>query len=147
VKLPHPLTALSSTTPQRVLGAAVAAVAAVALTVTVALLVFAGRDTSEAVQLTPAQAAALARLTPYAELLADDFDSGVAALPAELVRDVSVAADGLSASGLITLPVGDGTCAAVRVEIGPAYLIDGDVAALEVTGPVLLRGAQCPTSG
>lgn len=127
--------------PHRMVAATVAALAAAGAT---AMVVLADLRDAPVEQRTPAQVAALARMEPYAELLSGDFERGVTLLPDTLVRDISVAADGLSASGVIALPVGDGSCAVINVEVGPAYLLDGDLEALSVTGPVLLDATRCP---
>jgi hypothetical protein len=137
---PETLRRWRSTTPHRTAAAALACLAAAGATT---LVVSAGRSPGE--QRSPAQVAALARMEPYAELLAADFDAGAALLPDGLVRDITVASDGLSASGTISLPIpDDGGCAVIRIEFGPAYLIDGDLSALDVRGPVLLPPSQCP---
>jgi hypothetical protein len=142
VRLPlRSSTAWARTTPQRAAAAALAVLSAAAATV---LVVSADRDTVPGEVRTPAQVAALARLEPYVELLADDFDAAVVLLPDGLVRDLAVSSDGLSGTGRIALPIQDGGCAAIRVEIGPAYLLEGDPAGLEVSGPVLLDDEQCP---
>jgi hypothetical protein len=138
------LGALATVAPRvRVIVAAVAAFAASGLLLALWLISSGG---AEPQTMTATQAAALARLAPYAELLAEDFDAGVAALPADFGRIVDIAGDGLSASGLIALEADGDRCAAIRLEIGPGYLIDGDPAGIEVSGPVLLDGAQCPPS-
>jgi hypothetical protein len=142
VRLPQlPSMTWPRTTPQRAAAAALAVASAITATL---LVVSADRDAVPGEVRTPAQVAALARLEPYVELLADDFDAAVPLLPDGLVRDLAVASDGLSGTGRIALPIQDGGCAAIRVEIGPAYLLEGDPSGLEVSGPVLLEDEQCP---
>lgn len=125
--------------------------AAVAGAVSVAALVVAFvllRLSSEVAtsDLTPAQASAVARLIPYKESLSRDFELGMASLPADFVRSLEAAPDGLSATGLIGILVGDGTCAALRVDFGPMWLLEEDPLSIAVSSPVLVPERECEGS-
>lgn len=92
------------------------------------------------------QLAALSRLEPYREALEQDFDATLSSLPSEFSKSITLSPDELSALGVVGLMLSDGTCAALRVDIGPGWLLEGDREALSVSQPLLLPESDCTAS-
>lgn len=92
---------------------------------------------------TAAQAAALARVEPYRTLLEEDFSAALESLPDDFARNLSVSADGLSAAGIIGIVADEDTCAALKLQIGPEWLLDDDPAGVSVSEGMLVPASEC----